>query len=97
MATNKNTVPGDKSALVPGGLRIGTPAMTSRGFKEAEFTRVVDIIDKAVKIAQEIASSTKSTKFADFKSVLGDGSSYPEIVSLKLITRLVQSTSKYPR
>jgi len=34
---NKNSVPGDKSALNPGGLRIGSPAMTTRGLKEEEF------------------------------------------------------------
>ncbi|AES79581.2 serine transhydroxymethyltransferase [Medicago truncatula] len=28
---NKNSVPGDKSALVPGGIHIGSPAMTTRG------------------------------------------------------------------
>merc|ERR1712037_780437 len=34
---NKNSVPGDKSALNPGGMRLGAHAMTSRGFKEAQF------------------------------------------------------------
>ncbi|KAJ1943569.1 Serine hydroxymethyltransferase, cytosolic, partial [Linderina macrospora] len=29
IAANKNTVPGDRSAMVPGGLRLGTPAMTT--------------------------------------------------------------------
>jgi glycine hydroxymethyltransferase len=30
IALNKNTVPGDKSAMMPGGIRLGTPAITSR-------------------------------------------------------------------
>lgn len=38
IAANKNTVPGDVSAVVPGGLRLGSPAMTSRGMGESEFT-----------------------------------------------------------
>lgn len=43
---NKNTCPGDKSALKPGGLRIGTPALTSRNFKVTDFMKVVDYIDR---------------------------------------------------
>lgn len=37
MAVNKNTVPRDKSPLVPHGLRLGSPAMTTRGCVEADF------------------------------------------------------------
>jgi glycine hydroxymethyltransferase len=33
---NKNTIIGDKSAVTPGGVRIGTPAVTTRGYKEAD-------------------------------------------------------------
>jgi hypothetical protein len=40
IAANKNTVPGDVSAMVPGGLRMGSPALTSRGFVEADFEQV---------------------------------------------------------
>ncbi|KAJ5143692.1 serine hydroxymethyltransferase-domain-containing protein [Penicillium bovifimosum] len=36
VASNKKTVSGDKAALKPGGLRLGTPAMTSRGFQPEE-------------------------------------------------------------
>ena len=43
---NKNSVPGDTSAIVPGGIRIGTPALTTRGFQEADFVRVADFIDR---------------------------------------------------
>merc|ERR1719177_99712 len=45
ISCNKNTVPGDKSALNPSGIRLGTPALTTRGFKEAEMDRVVALID----------------------------------------------------
>ena len=41
LAVNKNTVPGDKSAIVPSGIRMGTPALTSRGLDEADFKQVV--------------------------------------------------------
>ena len=37
---NKNAVFGDRSALSPGGVRIGTPALTTRGFKESDFEKV---------------------------------------------------------
>jgi len=34
LTTNKNSLVGDKSAATPGGIRLGTPAMTTRGLKE---------------------------------------------------------------
>ncbi|MXR22839.1 serine hydroxymethyltransferase [Mesomycoplasma flocculare] len=44
--TNKNTIPNDSlSPFVTSGLRLGTPAMTSRGFKENEFSQLAEIID----------------------------------------------------
>ena len=46
IAVNKNTCPGDKSALKPGGLRIGAPALTSRNMKEEDFKYVVQLMDK---------------------------------------------------
>eukprot|EP00096_Caligus_rogercresseyi_P006283 TRINITY_DN22619_c0_g1_i1.p1 TRINITY_DN22619_c0_g1~~TRINITY_DN22619_c0_g1_i1.p1 ORF type:complete len:486 (+),score=105.05 TRINITY_DN22619_c0_g1_i1:17-1474(+) len=65
---NKNSVPKDKSALFPGGIRLGSPAMTSRGFKEAEFVKVADLLDEAVGIALEAKSKTKKLK--DFNEFL---------------------------
>ena len=46
IAAHKNTVPGDTSALVPGGLRMGSPALTSRGFTEADFDQVAEFVSR---------------------------------------------------
>ena len=46
---NKNMVPfDDKSPFVTSGMRIGTPAITSRGFKEKHVLKVVDMIDRVL-------------------------------------------------
>lgn len=70
IAANKNTVPGDVSAMVPGGIRMGTPALTSRGFLEEDFVKVADFFDAAVKIAVKVKAETQGTKLKDFVSTL---------------------------
>lgn len=50
IAVNKNTCPGDKSALRPGGLRIGTPALTSRNLTENDFVKIVSFIKAGVSV-----------------------------------------------
>ncbi|WP_376752536.1 serine hydroxymethyltransferase [Sedimentibacter saalensis] len=46
ITTNKNTIPFDpQSPFVTSGLRIGTPAVTTKGMKEAEMAELADIID----------------------------------------------------
>merc|ERR1712232_802124 len=66
---NKNTIPGDKSAMNPNGLRVGTPAMTSRGLVEEDFVRIGEFIGDAVAIAAEVQQES-GKKLADFKRVL---------------------------
>ncbi|KAL6968933.1 glycine hydroxymethyltransferase [Sarracenia purpurea var. burkii] len=70
IAANKNTVPGDVSAMVPGGIRMGTPALTSRGFLEEDFAKVADFFDSAVKLAVKIKAETKGTKLKDFLTTM---------------------------
>lgn len=49
ITVNKNMVPFDtESPFVTSGIRIGTPAMTTRGFGEAEFIRVAELIDRVL-------------------------------------------------
>jgi len=64
---NKNTVPfEERSPFVTSGIRLGTPALTTRGFKENEMRIVADLIDRALtntenhSILKEIRNDVKS-------------------------------------
>ncbi len=49
ITANKNTIPNDPaSPFVTSGLRIGTPAVTTRGFKESEMVQVADFIKRCI-------------------------------------------------
>uniref|UniRef100_A0A9L0K730 Serine hydroxymethyltransferase n=1 Tax=Equus asinus TaxID=9793 RepID=A0A9L0K730_EQUAS len=54
IACNKNTCPGDRSALRPSGLRLGTPALTSRGLLEKEFQKVAQFIHRGIELTLQI-------------------------------------------
>ncbi|TVU25548.1 hypothetical protein EJB05_28047 [Eragrostis curvula] len=51
---NKNAVFGDSSALAPGGVRVGAPAMTSRGLVEKDFEQIGEFLHQAVTICLNI-------------------------------------------
>merc|ERR550534_2923845 len=69
IAVNKNTCPGDKSALKPSGLRLGTPPLTSRNFKNNDFEVVAEYFDEAICIAQE-AHKNSGPLLKEFKATL---------------------------
>ena len=49
ITVNKNMVPfDDKSPFVTSGIRVGTPAITTRGLKEKEVEKIVKFIDQAI-------------------------------------------------
>jgi len=93
ITANKNTCPGDKSALTPSGLRLGTPALTSRGFDEKDFEQVVILIDKAVAIAAEVKA--KTDKLKDFKeNLVKDETTLAQMKALR--DEVEEFASKFP-
>ena len=60
ITVNKNAVPFDtRSPFVTSGIRIGTPATTTRGLKEAEMLQVAEWIDRALKNIENSAELAK--------------------------------------
>lgn len=91
ITVNKNTVHGDKSALNPGGVRIGTPALTSRGFKEADFKKVALFLDEAARIAVAVQKQCGSKKLKDFRPAANAHDAIKE-----LRQRVVDFASQFP-
>jgi glycine hydroxymethyltransferase len=63
ITVNKNTVPGEtRSPFVTSGVRIGTPAVTTRGMREPEMRRIADLIHRVLSNASDenIARSVRA-------------------------------------
>jgi glycine hydroxymethyltransferase len=70
ISLNKNCIIGDKNAMSPSGIRIGTPAMVTRGFDKEEFIKVVDFLCQLSDIAKEIQTQNENGKLlAEFKKI----------------------------
>lgn len=61
ITVNKNTIPGETlSPQITSGIRVGTAAMTTRGFVEADFCEVADLIDLALRSKDEEIDNIKN-------------------------------------
>ena len=75
---NKNTIHGDSNALNPGAVRIGTAALTSRGFKEADFEAVTRLLIDVLDLCKG-TQSTSGKRLADFKAAIDAHSELPAL------------------
>mmetsp|Transcript_6231 Transcript_6231/g.11410 ORF Transcript_6231/g.11410 Transcript_6231/m.11410 type:complete len:459 (-) Transcript_6231:123-1499(-) len=75
---NKNAVFGDSSALSPGGVRIGMPAMTSRGCKQDDFVKVGEFLHECVEICLEVQQE-HGKKMVDFVKGLVDNTKIEDL------------------
>lgn len=70
ITTNKNTIVGDKSAMNPGGVRLGTPALTTRGMVEKDMDVVAEFLTRYCVIGKDI--SDKYKKINDYMQALSE-------------------------
>ena len=78
ISLNKNSVFGDKSAISPGGIRIGTAALTTRGFEEQDFIKVGEFLHEAIELSCEI-QDISGKNLTDFKNTIN--SKYSERIN----------------
>ena len=81
ISVNKNSVSGDTSAVNPGGVRLGTPAMTTRGMKEGDMQKIAAFLHRVTGLSQRIQSA--AAKEVEDKDKMLDGVKAKAKVSLK--------------
>ncbi|OZC09608.1 glycine hydroxymethyltransferase [Onchocerca flexuosa] len=86
-------VTGDQSALRPSGIRLGTPALTTRGMKENDFVRVADFIHEGVEILMKYQSQAGKT-MKDFIAFTSSNAQFMADID-KLGEKVEQFTSQF--
>jgi len=92
ISLNRNAVHGDASALSPGGVRIGSPAMTTRGCTADDFVKIAGFLDRCCQIALKIQAE-KGKKLKDFEAGLAGNA---DIAALRKEVHAFASSFGYP-
>ena len=95
---SENAVSGDASAQVPGGIRLGTSALTSRDMREADIKIVADFLHRAVQLSLLLQKEAGSKLLKDFirvATVPEEGKEgYAKVKQLR--SEVVAFASKWP-
>merc|ERR1711876_15430 len=78
ISLNRNAVHGDASALSPGGVRIGSPSMTTRGCTIDDFKKIGGFLDRCCQIALKIQAA-KGKKLKDFEAGIEENIEIPAL------------------
>ena len=89
---NKNCVPGDRSAVTPGGVRIGAPALTTRMMVESDFEQIAQFLHEALQISLKIQEQS-GPKLKDYIALLDDNE---EVKSLRQRVNAFATTFPMP-
>ena len=76
----ENAVSGDASAQVPGGIRLGTSALTSRDMNEEDIKIVAEFLHRAVQIALTLQKEAGSKLLKDFERV---ATNHAQVIELR--------------
>ncbi|MBW0539281.1 hypothetical protein O181_078996 [Austropuccinia psidii MF-1] len=90
---NKNAVSGDTSAQVPGGVRLGTSALTSRSMGPDEMVQVANFMDRVIKISLKIQDEAGSKQLKDFLRCATEGNGEGK----QLLEKLHQDVGEFSR
>jgi glycine hydroxymethyltransferase len=78
ITVNKNMVPYDeRSPMITSGIRVGTPAMTTRGMGPDEMVRIVDLIDRVIEAPDD--ESTAADVKSEVRELCGQFPLYSEL------------------
>jgi len=96
ITVNKNTIPGEPSSpFYPSGIRLGSPALTSRGMLEADMAKVGKLVARVVKMAAETPLPEEKEKRApavkDFTAALATN---PVIAEVR--TAVIELATQFP-
>lgn len=93
---NKNAVSGDTSAVAPRGVRIGTPALTSRNMVEKDMHQVGDYLHELVTIAQALQDEAGSKLLKAFWKQASQGDSPARQRLLQLAQEVQNFATQFP-